>query len=104
MPEFLAESPEAEQLRTHLTLTNVPLDPTGSGRSYLFDVEYPRSSNYFGNGLSMHERTYYSKMIGANPNTTDGLYISTSDDVGNNYASSTNNRFGDIGLVTLPPH
>lgn len=104
MPKFLAESPESEQLRTHLTLTNVPLDPTGSGRSYLFDVEYPRSSHYFGPGLPMHERTYYSKMIGANPNTTDGLYISTSDDVGNNYASSTNNRFGDIGLVTLPPH
>lgn len=95
MPRFLAESNEAEQLRTHVSLTNVPLDPTGSGRSSLFAVHEK-------NGLPVHHKTPQSTMIGANPKTKDGLYVSTSDDIGNNYATSTDDRYGTVGVVGFP--
>jgi hypothetical protein len=78
-----------------MSLTNVPLDPTGSGRSELFSVHEK-------NGLPVHHKTGWSIRIGANPKTKDGLYVSTSDDIGNNYATSTDNRYGTVGVVGFP--
>lgn len=45
-------------------------------------------------------------MIGADAKTQDGLYISTSDDVGNTYGTSSeqSRRYGSVYRVMLPKH
>jgi hypothetical protein len=76
--------------------TTVPKDPTGSGRSNLFHVTY--DSNH----MPHHKSTEYSRYIGANRHTQDGLYVSTSDQVKNTYGTSSDNRGGEGYAVVLP--
>lgn len=95
-----AESDEAARLRAEVSATNVPLDATGSGRSDLFHVQYGDD------GLPYHSGSRYSKMIGADAKTQDGLYISTSDDIGNTYGTSSerSRRYGSVYRVMFPKH
>lgn len=90
-----ALSPQFAKARTQLGITNVPLTPTGYGRrSHLFG-DYTDK-----NGLAQYTGTSYSKMLGVDKNKQDALYISNSDDVASNYASS--DRYGEADVVALP--
>ena len=74
----------------------VPLDPTGSGRSGLFDVKIRK------HGLPIHYHSPYSKMLGVDPIEQDALYISTSDQLANTYYDSTDGRPAMSSLVYIP--
>lgn len=55
------------------------------------------------NGLTEYKQNEISKDIGANPETTDGLYVSTSDKVADQYATAnTDNRDGAAYIVQFP--
>ena len=73
--------------------TTVPKDPTGSGRSNLFNVS---------GSPAKHTHSRYSEMLGINPDKKDGLYVSTSDKVKDHYATSSNDRAGEGYMVSLP--
>jgi len=77
-----AMSPEAAKLRMEVAGTRVPLSPTGPGRRNMLFNDHTE------NGKTEYDRTYNSKLLGISPDTKDALYVSTSDDVLSNYASS----------------
>lgn len=93
-----ASSDAAAFKRIEIAAQDVPKTPTGpSRRSHLFNDEIDK------NGLTRHTRSHYSKLIGANPDTKDALYISTSDEVGSGYATAnTDDRAGAMYVVELP--
>lgn len=93
-----ASSPEAAPYRLRYGATTVPTSPTGrSRRSNLY------SDHNDNMGLTQYDRTHYSDMIGSNPDTRDALYVSTSDQVADQYATAnTDSRSGGAFIVQLP--
>ena len=73
----------------------IPLDPTGSGRSGLFRLEYE-------NGLPVHKHGAVSKGMGYDPKTKDALFASTSNDIVNTYSTPTDGRPSAGYIAALP--
>ncbi len=74
----------------------MPLGPTGSNRSGLFDVDRREYK------LPVHYHSPYSEMLGVDPIEQDALYISTSDQLAKNYYDSTDGRPAMSSLVYIP--
>lgn len=72
-----------------------PAQPTGSGRSGLFNVNHE-------NHLPIHKHGDVSKGMGFDPKTKDALYASTSNDILNTYSTPTDGRPTAGYVVSLP--
>lgn len=93
-----ASSDDATEWRLRSAAQTVPRTPTGHGRRSHLYGDFKDE-----HGLVQYERTPHSKMIGADPDKKDALYVSTSDDVANNYSTAnTDNRSGAAYVVELP--
>lgn len=98
--ENYAKSPDASEWRMRLAGQYTSMSPTAPGRrNMLYDDHRTHD------GLTEYDETYESKLIGANPNTKDGSYISTSDEVMSQYATANTDKRGEAGyIVRLPKH
>ena len=82
--------------RLIVSATNVPLYPTGSGRSGLFSVTNDIDR------LPKHVQSRESKYLKINPDIQDAIYLSTGEDVANTYSTVSRDRPSKAFKVQIP--